>query len=51
VLVSHGFNLHRATGLSVAEGESAVFTPGDAGRSTLAARITVEEWQTLAQQG
>src|ERR671918_563833 len=31
VLVSHGFNLQGATGLSVAEGESAVFSPGDAG--------------------
>jgi phosphohistidine phosphatase SixA len=51
VLVSHGFNLQGATGLSVAEGESAVFTPGDVGRSSLVARITVEEWQTLAQQG
>jgi broad specificity phosphatase PhoE len=51
VLVSHGFNLHGATGLSVAEGESAVFTPGDVGRSSLVARITVEQWQTLAQQG
>jgi hypothetical protein len=52
VLVSHGFNLQGATGLSVEEGESAVFTPGDdAGRSSLVARITVEEWQTLAQQG
>ena len=27
VLVSHGFNLQGATGLSVGEGESAVFTP------------------------
>jgi broad specificity phosphatase PhoE len=48
VLVSHGFNLQGATGLSVAEGESAVFAPGEAGRSRLVARITVEEWQTLA---
>ena len=48
VLVSHGFNLQGATGLSVAEGESAVFAPGDAGRSRLVARITIEEWQTLA---
>jgi hypothetical protein len=51
VLVSHGFNLQGATGLSVEEGESAVFTPGDAGGSGLVARITVEKWQTLAQQG
>jgi broad specificity phosphatase PhoE len=47
VLVSHGFNLQGATGLSVAEGESAVFVPGDGDRSRLVARITVEEWQTL----
>ena len=51
VLVSHGFNLQGATGLSIGEGESAVFSPGDAGRSSLVARITVKEWQTLAQQG
>jgi broad specificity phosphatase PhoE len=51
VLVSHGFNLQGATGLSVAEGESAVFAPGQAGRSSLVARITVEEWQALASHG
>lgn len=51
VLVSHGFNLQEATGLLVAEGESAIFAPGDAGRPSLVARITPEEWQTLAQQG
>jgi phosphohistidine phosphatase SixA len=51
VLVSHGFNLQGATGLSVAEGESAVFTPADAGRPSLVARVTVEEWPSLAQQG
>ena len=51
VLVSHGFNLQGATGLSVAEGESAVFSPGDAGGPGLVARITAEEWQRLARQG
>jgi phosphohistidine phosphatase SixA len=51
VLVSHGFNLQGATGLSVGEGESAVFAPGAAGRATLVARITVEDWQTLARHG
>lgn len=51
VLVSHGFNLQGATGLSVGEGECAVFTPGDARRPTLVARITAEEWPSLAQQG
>jgi hypothetical protein len=34
-----------------AEGESAVFSPGDAGRPSLVARITAEEWQRLARQG
>jgi hypothetical protein len=48
VLVSHGFNLQGATGLSVAEGESAVFSPGDAGGPRLVARITADEWQSLA---
>jgi phosphohistidine phosphatase SixA len=51
VLVSHGFNLQEATGLSVGEGESAIFTPDDAGRPSLVARITPEEWRTVAQQG
>jgi broad specificity phosphatase PhoE len=51
VLVSHGFNLQGAMGLSIGEGESAIFAPGDAGRPSLVARITPEEWQTLAQQG
>jgi phosphohistidine phosphatase SixA len=51
VLVSHGFNLQEATGLSVGEGESAIFTPGDAGRFSLVARVTVQDWEKLAQQG
>ena len=51
VLVSHGFNLQEATGLSVAEGESAVFSPGDAGGPSLVARITAEKWPSLAQPG
>jgi Replication initiator protein, pSAM2 len=51
VLISHGFHLQGAAGLSVAEGESAIFSPGDAGGPSLVARITAEEWQSLAQQG
>ena len=51
VLVSHGFNLNGATGLSIQEGESAVFRPEAEGRSRLVARITAEEWQALARQG
>ena len=50
VLVSHGFNLQGATGLSVTEGESAIFSPGDTGGPSLVARITAEKWQSLAQQ-
>ena len=45
----------RATALSTlgrAEGESdRYFSPGAAGGPSLVARITAEEWQSLAQQG
>jgi phosphohistidine phosphatase SixA len=51
VLVSHGFNLQGATGLTIQEGESAVFEHGDGGRPRLVARITVERWRALARQG
>lgn len=51
VLVSHGFNLQGATGLSIREGESAVFEHGGGGRPLLVARFTVEQWQALARQG
>ena len=46
--------VQRATAVpraAVAEGESAVFSPGDAGGPSLIARITAEAWQSLAQQG
>jgi phosphohistidine phosphatase SixA len=47
VLVSHGFNLAGATGLSAAEGEAVIFDPG--GRQPLEpiARIGADEWRTL----
>lgn len=51
VLVSHGFNLNGATGLSIQEGESAIFRPDNAGSSRLVARITAEQWQALALRG
>jgi phosphohistidine phosphatase SixA len=47
VLVSHGFNLRGAVGLSIAEGESAVFQPQDGGGARLVARLTVPQWQAL----
>jgi hypothetical protein len=49
VLVSHGFNLQGATGLTIQEGESAVFEHGGGSRPRLVARITVKQWQALAQ--
>jgi phosphohistidine phosphatase SixA len=50
VLVSHGFNLNGATGLSIQEGESVIFRPEE-GRSRLVARLTVEQWRALARHG
>ncbi|TMR24406.1 hypothetical protein ETD86_04545 [Nonomuraea turkmeniaca] len=46
VLVSHGFNLARATGLSSAEGDTFVFVPGD---GDPVARIGVDEWRSLKE--
>jgi phosphohistidine phosphatase SixA len=51
VLVSHGFNLNGATGLSIQEGESAIFLPDSAGGARLVATVTVERWQALARSG
>jgi phosphohistidine phosphatase SixA len=51
VLVSHGFNLERTTGLLVAEGESVVFVPQDGGHARLLTRIKVERWEALAEHG
>lgn len=47
VLVSHGINLTNAAGLSLAEGEAAIFDPG--GREPLVpvARIVAGEWRSL----
>ncbi|WP_188190032.1 histidine phosphatase family protein [Nonomuraea sp. SYSU D8015] len=46
VLVSHGFNLAGATGLSSAEGEMFVFSPGS--REPVA-RIGVDDWRSLKE--
>ena len=46
VLVSHGFNLKRATGLTSAEGEMFVFSPG---RGEPVATIGVDDWRSLKE--
>ncbi|MEV4177755.1 histidine phosphatase family protein [Nonomuraea sp. NPDC049709] len=46
VLVSHGFNLNRATGLTSAEGETFVFSPG---RGEPVATIGVDDWRSLKE--
>ncbi|MFG1710324.1 histidine phosphatase family protein [Nonomuraea sp. M3C6] len=46
VLVSHGFNLSRATGLSTAEGDTVVFSPGT---MEPVATIGADEWRSLKE--
>ena len=46
VLVAHLFNIQRAAGISIAEGEAAVFQP-DGGAFRLVATVSPEEWSTL----
>ncbi|HEX4816582.1 MAG TPA: histidine phosphatase family protein [Nonomuraea sp.] len=46
VLVSHGFNLARATGLSSAEGDTFVFAPG---ADAPVAAIGVDDWRSLKE--
>jgi virginiamycin B lyase len=46
-LVSHNFLLAAATGVSLAEGEAAVFRPRGAGRFTLVARLMPADWGRL----
>lgn len=45
-LVSHGFNLAGATGLSSAEGDMFVFSPGS---DEPVARIGVDDWRSLKE--
>lgn len=47
MLVSHGFNLARATGLSSAEGDMFVFAPG--GEEPVAT-IGVDDWRSLKEE-
>ena len=48
VLVAHGFNISNTAGISIAEGEAAIFAPLGADGFVLVARVLPEEWATLA---
>jgi len=49
VLIGHGFNITEATGITIAEGECAVFEPTDEGGFRLVARLTAQRWSELAR--
>ena len=44
VLVSHGFNLRAADGIVLAEGEAAIYRPGEDGSFTRVGRLTSDQW-------
>jgi hypothetical protein len=46
VLVSHGYNLRAADGIVVAEGEAAIYRPGEGGAFTRIGRLTSDQWLT-----
>jgi broad specificity phosphatase PhoE len=47
VLVAHGFNITNTAGITLAEGEAAIFMPSDADGFTLLARVLPAEWAEL----
>jgi phosphohistidine phosphatase SixA len=49
ILVSHQFSLQDAAGVTVEEGEAAVFEPRGAGQFRLLGRVPPEDWTTLVQ--
>jgi phosphohistidine phosphatase SixA len=49
VLIGHGFNITEATGITIAEGECAVFEPAGEGDFRLVARVTAQRWPELAR--
>ena len=49
VLVAHGFNISNAVGITIEEGEAAIFTPLGAGNFALVARILPGEWETYRE--
>lgn len=44
VLVSHGFNLRATDGIVIAEGEAAIYRPGEGGTFTRIGRLTSDQW-------
>jgi phosphohistidine phosphatase SixA len=44
VLVSHGFNLRATDGIVIAEGEAAIYRPGDGGTFARIGRLTSDQW-------
>jgi phosphohistidine phosphatase SixA len=48
VLIGHGFNITEAAGITIAEGECAVFEPAGEGDFRLVARLTADRWPELA---
>lgn len=50
VLVGHTPNLQAATGLSIIEGEAAIFAPSGEGNFTLVERVLPEAWLTLVEE-
>jgi phosphohistidine phosphatase SixA len=49
VLVAHGFNIANTAGISIAEGEAAIFAPLGPDGFALIARVRPEEWAGLVQ--
>lgn len=49
VLVAHGFNITNTAGITIAEGEAAIFMPLGADGFRLVGRVLPEEWTRLAQ--
>jgi phosphohistidine phosphatase SixA len=47
VLVSHGFNINRAAGLSIAEGDTVIFNPASQRPLTPMATLSVDDWRSL----
>lgn len=48
ILVGHSPNLLAATGLSIVEGEAAIYAPGREGEFTLIGRVLPEAWTVLS---
>jgi phosphohistidine phosphatase SixA len=50
VLVTHGDNMSRAMGVSVAEGEAVIVQPDGSGGFTIVTRVLSDQWKMLASQ-